>query len=48
MANESKVKLDLVYEAYKNGTISRRHFLKCLGLAGASLGLIGTPLSNAV
>ena len=48
MANESKVKLDLVYEAYKNGTISRRHFLKYLGLAGASLGLIGTPFSNAV
>jgi len=41
-------KLDRLYEAYKNGAISRRHFLKYLGLAGASLGLMGAPFSSAV
>jgi spermidine/putrescine transport system substrate-binding protein len=48
MANITKEKLDRVYDAYKNGKISRRHFLKYLGLAGASIGLVGLPFGNAV
>jgi spermidine/putrescine transport system substrate-binding protein len=48
MANLTKEKLDRVFEAYQNGTISRRHFLKYLGLAGATMGLVGLPFGNAV
>jgi len=48
MTNITKEKLDRVYDAYKNGKISRRHFLKYLGLAGASIGLVGLPFGNAV
>ena len=48
MAIVTKEKLDRVYDAYKNGTLSRRHFLKYLGLAGASIGLVGSPFGNAV
>jgi len=48
MANITIEKLDRVYDAYKNGKISRRHFLKYLGLAGASIGLVGLPFGNAV
>ena len=48
MANVTKEKLDRLYEAYKNGTLSRRHFLKYLGLAGAAIGLVGSPFGNAV
>ena len=48
MANVTKEKLDRVYEAYKNGTLSRRHFLKYLGLAGASIGLMGSPVAGAL
>ena len=48
MALVTKDKLDRVYDAYKNGTISRRHFLKYLGLAGASIGLVGSPFAGAV
>ena len=48
MTNVTNEKLDRVYEAYQNGTISRRHFLKYLGLAGATMGLVGLPFGNAV
>ena len=48
MAIVTKDKLDRVYDAYKNGKLSRRHFLKYLGLAGASIGLVGLPFNNAV
>ncbi|MEJ2726931.1 MAG: extracellular solute-binding protein [Deltaproteobacteria bacterium] len=48
MAIVTKDKLDRLYEAYKSGTISRRQFLKYLGLAGASIGLVGSPFGNAV
>jgi len=48
MAIITKEKLDRLYEAYKNGTLSRRHFLKYLGLAGASIGLVGSPFGNVV
>jgi hypothetical protein len=47
MANVTKEKLDRLYEAYKNGTLSRRQFLKYLGLAGATIGLVGSPFGNA-
>ncbi len=39
-------KLDRVYHAYQNGNLSRRHFLKYLTMAGAALGLMGTPFGN--
>ncbi len=48
MAAITKDRLDRVYEAYRNGKISRRRFLRYLGLAGASLGLMGSPLGGAV
>jgi len=48
MSNVTKENLDRLYDAYKNGTLSRRHFLKYLGLAGAAIGLIGSPFGNAV
>ena len=48
MSNVTKKNLDRLYEAYKNGSLSRRRFLKYLGLAGASIGLIGSPFTNAV
>jgi spermidine/putrescine transport system substrate-binding protein len=48
MAIVTKEKLDRAYEAYLNGKLSRRHFLKYLGLAGASIGLVGAPFGNTV
>jgi spermidine/putrescine transport system substrate-binding protein len=48
MAIVTKEKLDRIYDAYKNGKLSRRRFLKYLGLAGASIGLVGAPFGSAV
>ncbi len=48
MAKVTNEKLDRVYDAYKNGTLSRRHFLRYLGLAGATIGLVGAPFGNVV
>ncbi len=48
MATITKDKLDRVHEAYKNGTLSRRNFLKYLSLAGASIGLVGSPFGKVV
>jgi len=48
MAIVTKEKLDRVYDAYKSGRLSRRHFLKYLSLAGASIGLMGSPFGGAV
>jgi spermidine/putrescine transport system substrate-binding protein len=48
MAIVTKEKLDRVYDAYRNGKLSRRHFIKYLGLAGACLGLSGLPFGTAV
>ena len=39
-------KLDRVYDAYKSGKLSRRHFLKYLAMAGASMGIMGSPLGT--
>ncbi|MGW8187790.1 MAG: extracellular solute-binding protein [Desulfobacterales bacterium] len=44
----TKEKLDRVHDAYKNGKLSRRHFLKYLGLAGACIGLTASPLGRVV
>jgi spermidine/putrescine transport system substrate-binding protein len=41
MAIVTKEKLDRVYDAYRNGKLSRRHFIKYLGLAGACMGWSG-------
>ena len=48
MAKITKEKLDRAYDAYRSGKISRRQFIKFLSLAGASIGLIGTPFASAV
>jgi spermidine/putrescine transport system substrate-binding protein len=48
MAIVTQDKLNRVYDAYREGKISRRHFIKYLSLAGASLGLMGMPFGNAV
>ncbi len=46
MTTVTKEKLDRVYDAYKSGKLSRRHFLKYLAMAGASIGLLGSPFGN--
>jgi len=48
MAIVTKEKLDRVHDAYKNGKLSRRHFLKYLGLAGACIGLTASPFGQVV
>jgi spermidine/putrescine transport system substrate-binding protein len=48
MSKVTNEKLDRVWDAYRNGKISRRHFLKYLGLAGASVGLVGGPFGSIV
>jgi len=48
MAIVTQEKLDRAYELYREGRLSRRHFLKYLGLAGASLGLVGAPFGGAI
>ena len=48
MAIVTKEKLDRVYDAYKNEKLSRRHFLKYLGLAGACIGLAASPFGQVV
>ena len=47
MSNVTTENLDRLYEAYRNGRLSRRRFLKYLGLAGASIGLIGSATKFA-
>ncbi|UCE51456.1 MAG: extracellular solute-binding protein [Desulfobacterales bacterium] len=43
MGNDLEKNLDRLHERYMNGEISRRNFLKYLGIAGAAAGLIGGP-----
>ncbi len=43
MGKDLEKRLNDVNEAYKNGKISRRDFIKFVGIAGASLGIIGGP-----
>jgi len=46
MSIVTKEKLDRVYDAYKSGNLSRRHFLKYLTMAGATIGLMGSPFGK--
>lgn len=48
MSIVTKEKLDRLYEAYQEGTLSRRHFIKYLTMAGASIGLLGSPFGGAI
>ena len=48
MAIVTMEKLKRAHEAYQEGKISRRCFLKYLTMAGACLGVIGTPFAGAV
>ena len=46
MSNVTQEKLDRAYEAYKSGKLSRRHFMKYLTMAGAVLGIAGSPFGS--
>ena len=48
MSNVTADRLDRMFEAYRNGRVSRRNFLKYLGIAGAGVGLAGGPFGFAV
>jgi spermidine/putrescine transport system substrate-binding protein len=48
MAKRVEEKMEKLFDAYQNGTMSRRQFVKHLGLVGASIGLIGSPLGSFV
>jgi len=43
MGKDINKKLDSMYERYLNGGVTRRDFMKYLGLAGAAAGLVGGP-----
>jgi spermidine/putrescine transport system substrate-binding protein len=43
MSKEIADRLDNVYEAYQKGEVSRRDFVRYLGIAGAAVGLMGGP-----
>jgi len=43
MTKDLEKRLDNVYESYKEGRISRRDFVKFVGISGAALGLAGGP-----
>jgi spermidine/putrescine transport system substrate-binding protein len=43
MGKDLTKQLDHVYERYLNGDVTRRDFLKYLGVAGAAAGLVGGP-----
>jgi len=46
MSIVTQEKLDRVYEAYKSGKLSRRHFMKYLAMAGAAVGIAGSPFGS--
>jgi spermidine/putrescine transport system substrate-binding protein len=46
MSIVTQEKLDRVYEAYKSGKLSRRHFMKYMAMAGAALGIAGSPFGS--
>jgi spermidine/putrescine transport system substrate-binding protein len=43
MAKDLEKRLDDVYDAYRNKEISRRDFVKFIGISGAALGIVGGP-----
>ena len=46
MAKVTKEKLEIMHEAYQEGKISRRDFIKYLSIAGAAIGLVGGPFGG--
>jgi len=46
MKSKVNEKIDTAYEQYLEGKLSRRKFLKMLGIAGASIGLVGGPFGS--
>jgi len=46
MKNDWNKKFHSVYERYINGELSRRDFLRFLGIAGAAAGLVGGPFGG--
>lgn len=48
MSIVTKEKLDRAHEAYMEGKLSRRHFIKYLTMAGATIGLLGSPFGGAI
>ncbi|MCG6892112.1 MAG: extracellular solute-binding protein [Desulfobacteraceae bacterium] len=47
MAKELEQQIDQMVDRYRNGKISRRDFMKYLGIAGAAAGLAGGPFGLA-
>lgn len=45
MAKDLEKQLNALNEAYLNGTVTRRDFIKYLGITGAAAGLLGGPFS---
>lgn len=48
MSIVTKEKLDRVHELYREGKVSRRHFIKYVTMAGAAIGLLGSPFGKIV
>jgi len=48
MTTVTQEKLERVYEAYQQGRLSRRQFIKYLSMAGATIGLLGSPFGGAI
>ncbi|WP_321393158.1 extracellular solute-binding protein [uncultured Desulfuromusa sp.] len=47
MKDKMEKNLDQIYESYKEGSLSRRDFVKYLGVAGAAAGIVGSPFGMA-
>ena len=47
MSERMNAQLDRMYEAYLEGRISRREFVKYLGIAGVAAGIVGGPFGMA-
>jgi len=43
MAKDFEKQLDKVYEQYRSGDLTRRDFMRFIGIAGAAAGLVGGP-----
>ena len=43
MKKEQSKQIDAMYEQFKAGEISRRDFVKYLGIAGVAAGIVGGP-----
>lgn len=48
MKGSTNDQLDRMYEAYQNGKISRRDFVRLITLAGASVGIMASPFGGVV